>query len=94
MLVPLAGLEPATCCSGDGSPQTLCSAANLLVGGDREAEVILSPLTGLLTNLRRARRTLAAPIGSVMVMAARQRRGVLGWCHSGTAAAGTATATG
>jgi hypothetical protein len=51
MLVPLAGLEPATCCSGDGSPQTLCSAANLLVGGDREAEVILSPLTGLLDEL-------------------------------------------
>ena len=31
--------------------QTLCSIANLLVSGDREAEVILSPLSGLLDEL-------------------------------------------
>ena len=40
-LVPLAGLEPATCWSGDGSAQTLCSTANVLVTSDR-ANVIVS----------------------------------------------------
>jgi hypothetical protein len=29
-LVPLAGLEPATCCLGDGSAWALCRSANFL----------------------------------------------------------------
>ena len=33
--LPLAGLEPATCCLGDGAAQTLCSCAKSLVSGDR-----------------------------------------------------------
>jgi hypothetical protein len=41
-LVPLAGLEPATCCLGDGSAQTLCYIAKLLVSSDREPKVIWS----------------------------------------------------
>jgi hypothetical protein len=41
-LVPLAGLEPATCCLGDVWVQTLCRSANLLVGGERGAKVIVS----------------------------------------------------
>jgi hypothetical protein len=51
LLVPLAGLEPAICFSGDVAAWTLCSTANLLVGGGREAEVTLSPLSGLLPEL-------------------------------------------
>jgi hypothetical protein len=73
--VPLAGLEPATCCLGDVLAQTLCSIANLLVGTNREAKVILWLLAGLLDELPRATRTRAAPISWVTVMAARQRRG-------------------
>src|SRR5918995_3149958 len=41
VLVPLAGLEPATCCLGDVSVQTLCRSAKLLVVSDRGAKVIL-----------------------------------------------------
>jgi hypothetical protein len=40
-LVPLAGLEPAACCLGDVSVQTLCQSAKLLVVSDRGAKVIL-----------------------------------------------------
>ena len=40
-LVPLAGLEPATCCLGDGSAQTLCRSAKFQVTSDRRAKVIL-----------------------------------------------------
>jgi hypothetical protein len=39
----LAGLEPAACCLGDVSVETLCRTANSLVAYDREAKVILSP---------------------------------------------------
>jgi hypothetical protein len=41
LLVPLAGLEPAACCLGDGSAQTLCRSAKFLVAYDRRAKVIL-----------------------------------------------------
>jgi hypothetical protein len=40
-LVPLAGLEPATCCLGDVWVQTLCRTANLLAVRERNAKVIL-----------------------------------------------------
>src|SRR5829696_5677370 len=36
--VPLAGLEPATCCLGDVSAQTLCSIAKLQVSSERRAK--------------------------------------------------------
>jgi len=39
--VPLAGLEPATCCLGDVSAQTLCRSANFLVASERGAKIIL-----------------------------------------------------
>ena len=39
-LAALAGLEPATCCLGDGSAQTLCSSEKWLVSSDRGAKVI------------------------------------------------------
>ena len=38
----LAGLEPAACCLGDVSAQTLCSPANLLVSSERKLKVIVS----------------------------------------------------
>jgi hypothetical protein len=41
--VPLAGLEPATCCFGDVSAQTLCRSAKLLVSSERNSIVIVSP---------------------------------------------------
>jgi hypothetical protein len=41
LLVPLAGLEPATCCLGDVSVLTPCRSAKLLVVGERGAKVIL-----------------------------------------------------
>jgi hypothetical protein len=40
-LVPLAGLEPAACCLGDVSAQTLCRGANFQVTIDRRAKGIL-----------------------------------------------------
>jgi hypothetical protein len=61
--VPLAGLEPATCCLGDGSAQTLCSTTNLLVGGDREAKVISSSDRREMS--RYPARTLSAGSGHV-----------------------------
>jgi hypothetical protein len=45
-LVPLAGLEPATCCLGDVSVYTLCSSTNFLVVSHRGVKVISSSLTG------------------------------------------------
>ena len=48
-LVPLAGLEPATCWLGDVWVQTLCRTAKLLVIGEREAKVILWVLPAVLT---------------------------------------------
>ena len=61
--VPLAGLEPATCCLGDGSAQTLCSTAKLLVTSDRGAKVIVS--SDLRDLSRYPARTASAPIGHV-----------------------------
>jgi hypothetical protein len=42
-LVPLAGLEPATCCLGEVSVKTLCRSAKVLVVSDRKAKVISWP---------------------------------------------------
>ena len=70
--------------------QTLCSIANLLVSGDREAEVILSPLSGLLDELVQGKADAGGP----------DRLGELdagpptaGSCSAGVLQ-GTATATG
>jgi hypothetical protein len=61
--VPLAGLEPAACCLGDVSAQTLCSATNLLVGSERQTIVIVS---SELRNLSRyPARTPSAATGHV-----------------------------
>jgi hypothetical protein len=62
-LVPLAGLEPATCCLGDVSAQTLCSNAKLLVTSDRRAKVIVS--SDLREVSRYPARTPSAAIGHV-----------------------------
>jgi hypothetical protein len=44
--VPLAGLDPAACYSGDGSAQTLCSIVKMLVGGERRKIAIVSSVSG------------------------------------------------
>jgi hypothetical protein len=61
--VPLAGLEPATCCLGDVSAQTLCSSEKWLVSSDRGAKVIGSSDRRELS--RYPTRTPSAAIGHV-----------------------------
>jgi hypothetical protein len=62
-LVPLAGLEPAACCLGDVSAQTLCSTTKLLVSSERKLKVIVSSELRYL--LRYLARSPSAAIGHV-----------------------------
>jgi hypothetical protein len=59
----LAGLEPATCCLGDVSAQTLCCTTKFLVSSNREAKVIVSSDRGEVS--RYPARTPAAASGHI-----------------------------